>query len=149
MNTSYSEFLVTHPPLFSGGKDPLEADDWLRTTESKFSLLHCTEYQKTIYADQQLRGPAGVWWASYTAALLADHHVLRRALVRRAAPSRAAQAEAGPASHARCAPGRASAVGVGRMHCATRPSADSAQWHLIIFLYFLDIFNSLQIQKFV
>jgi hypothetical protein len=46
MNTSYSEFLVTHPPLFSGGKDPLEADDWLHTTESKFSLLHCTEYQK-------------------------------------------------------------------------------------------------------
>jgi hypothetical protein len=75
MNTSYSEFLATHPPLFSGGKDPLEADDWLRTTESKFSLLHCTEYQKTLYAAQQLRGPAGAWWASYTAALPADHHV--------------------------------------------------------------------------
>jgi hypothetical protein len=75
MNTSYSEFLATHPPLFSRGKDPLEADDWLRTTESKFSLLHCTEYQKTLYVAQQLRGPAGAWWASYTAALLADHHV--------------------------------------------------------------------------
>jgi hypothetical protein len=33
-------------------KDPLEADDWLRTTESKFSLLHCTEYEKTLYAAQ-------------------------------------------------------------------------------------------------
>jgi hypothetical protein len=75
MNMSYSEFLVTHPPLFSGGKDPLEADDWLRTTESKFSLLHCTEYQKALYAAQQLRGPTGTWWASYTAALPADHHV--------------------------------------------------------------------------
>jgi hypothetical protein len=75
MNTSYSEFLATHPPLFSGGKDPLEADDWPRTTESKFSLLHCTEYQKTLYAAQQLRGPAGAWWTSYTAALPADHHV--------------------------------------------------------------------------
>jgi hypothetical protein len=42
MNTSYSEFLAAHPSLFSGGKDPLEADDWLRTTESKFSLLHYT-----------------------------------------------------------------------------------------------------------
>jgi hypothetical protein len=52
MNTSYSEFLATHPPLFSRGKDPLEADDWLRITESKFSLLHCTEYQKTLYAAQ-------------------------------------------------------------------------------------------------
>jgi hypothetical protein len=75
MNMSYSEFLVTHPPLFSGGKDPLEADDWLCTTESKFNLLHCTEYQKTLYAALQLRGPAGAWWASYTAALPADHHV--------------------------------------------------------------------------
>jgi hypothetical protein len=76
MNTSYSEFLATHPPLFSGGRDPLEADDWLRTIESKFSLLNCTEYQKTMYAAQQLRGPAGASWASYTATLPADHHVL-------------------------------------------------------------------------
>jgi hypothetical protein len=75
MNTSYSEFLVKHPPLFSGGKDLLEADDWLCITESKFRLLHCTEYQKTLYAAKQLRGPAGAWWASYTAALPADHHV--------------------------------------------------------------------------
>jgi hypothetical protein len=75
MNTSYSEFMPTHPPLFCGGKDPLEADDWLRTTELKFNLLHCTQYQKTLYAAQQLRGLAGAWWASYTAALPADLHV--------------------------------------------------------------------------
>jgi hypothetical protein len=75
MNMSYSEFLVTHPPLLSGEKDPLEVDDWLCTTESMFILLHCIEYQNTMYATQQLRGPAGVWWASYTTALPADHHV--------------------------------------------------------------------------
>jgi hypothetical protein len=75
MNMSYSEFLSTHLPLFSGAKDPLEADDWLCTTESKFGLLHCTEYQKTPYAAHQLRGSAGAWWASYIAALLADYHV--------------------------------------------------------------------------
>jgi hypothetical protein len=50
MNTSYLELLSTHLPLFSGAKDPLDADDWLRTTESKFGLLHCTEYQKSLYA---------------------------------------------------------------------------------------------------
>jgi hypothetical protein len=50
MNMSYLEFLATHPPLFSGGKDPLEAEDWLHTIESKFSLLYYTEYQKTLYA---------------------------------------------------------------------------------------------------
>jgi hypothetical protein len=38
------DFLVTHPPVFSGAKDPLEADDWLRTTKSKLGLLHYTEY---------------------------------------------------------------------------------------------------------
>jgi hypothetical protein len=75
MNTSYSDFLVTHPLIFSGVKDPLEADDWLCTTESKFSLLHCTEYQKMMYAAQWLRGLARAWWASYTAALPVDHHV--------------------------------------------------------------------------
>ena len=75
MNTSYSDFLATHPPLFSGAKNPLEADDWLRTTESKFGLLHCTEYQKTLYAAQQLRGSVRAWWASYTATLPADHQV--------------------------------------------------------------------------
>jgi hypothetical protein len=72
---SYSEFLVTHPPHLSGGKDPLEADDWLRTIESTFSMLHCIEYQKTLHAAQQLRGLAGAWWASYISALPADHHV--------------------------------------------------------------------------
>jgi hypothetical protein len=59
---SYSEFLSTHLPLFSGAKDPIEADDWLCTTESMFGLLHCIEYQKTLYAAQQLKaqqGPGG------------------------------------------------------------------------------------------
>jgi hypothetical protein len=56
MNTSYSEFLSTHPPLFSGAKDPLEADDWLHTTKSKIGPLHYTDYQKTLYAAQQGSG---------------------------------------------------------------------------------------------
>jgi hypothetical protein len=43
--------------------------------ESKFGLLHCTKYQKTLYAAQQLRGAAGAWWASYTATLPVEHHV--------------------------------------------------------------------------
>jgi hypothetical protein len=48
MNTLYSDFLATHLPLFFRVKDPLEANDWLYTTELKFGLLHCIEYQKTI-----------------------------------------------------------------------------------------------------
>jgi hypothetical protein len=71
----YSDFLATHPPVFADATDPVEVDSWLRTIESKFGLLHCTEYQKTLYTIQQLRGSAGAWWASYIAALPADHQV--------------------------------------------------------------------------
>jgi hypothetical protein len=38
-----------------------------------FGLLHCTEYHKTLYAAQQLRGLARVWWATYTTTLPVDH----------------------------------------------------------------------------
>jgi hypothetical protein len=74
-DSSYSYFLATHPPVFANATEPLEVDSWLRTTESKFGLLHCTECQKTLYAVQQLRGAAGAWWASYIATLPNDHCV--------------------------------------------------------------------------
>jgi hypothetical protein len=41
-----------------------------------FGLLHCTEYQKILYTTQQLKGSARARWATYTAALPADHYVL-------------------------------------------------------------------------
>jgi hypothetical protein len=53
----------------------LEEDNWIHTTESKFRLLHCTEYQKTLYIAQQLRGSVGAWWAFYITVLPVDHHV--------------------------------------------------------------------------
>jgi hypothetical protein len=51
-DSSYSNFLATHLPVFVNAIDLLEADSWLRTTGSKFGLLHCTEYQKTLYTVQ-------------------------------------------------------------------------------------------------
>jgi hypothetical protein len=74
-NSSYSDFLATHLLVFADATDHLEADGWLHTTESKFGLLCYIEYQKTLYAVQQLRGAAGAWWASYIATLPDDHHV--------------------------------------------------------------------------
>jgi hypothetical protein len=74
-DSSYLDFLATHPPVFADVTDPLEMDCWLCTMESMFGLLHCTEYQKTLYIAQQLRGVAGAWWASYIATLPDDHHV--------------------------------------------------------------------------
>jgi hypothetical protein len=74
-DSSYSDFLATHPPVFADVTDPLEVDSWLRTTEYKFGLLHHTEYQKTLYTAQQLRGLVGAWWASYIIALPTDRDV--------------------------------------------------------------------------
>jgi hypothetical protein len=39
----YLDFFATHPLVFADATDPLEADSWLRTTESKFGLLHYIE----------------------------------------------------------------------------------------------------------
>jgi hypothetical protein len=67
--SSYLDFLATQPPEFTETIDPLEANHWLRVTESKFRLLHCSVFQKTLFAAQQLRGSASAWWATYTAAI--------------------------------------------------------------------------------
>jgi hypothetical protein len=75
MDSSYTDFLVTHPPTFVEAADPLEADNWLHITESKFGLMHCTDFQKTLYMVQQLRGSASAWWANFTATLQDDHQV--------------------------------------------------------------------------
>jgi hypothetical protein len=36
--------------------------------EQKFDLINCTDYQKPVFAAQQLRGAAGAWWANLLAA---------------------------------------------------------------------------------
>jgi hypothetical protein len=73
--TTYSDFAATHPPLFIEAGEPLEADHWLRVSESMFGLLRCTEVQKTLFAMQQLRGDASAWWANYIATRPADYQV--------------------------------------------------------------------------
>jgi hypothetical protein len=53
-DSSYSDFLATHLPVFADATDPIDEDNWLRRTESKFGLVHYMEFQKTLYAMQQL-----------------------------------------------------------------------------------------------
>jgi hypothetical protein len=50
--SSYFDFLATQPPEFADAMDPLEANNWLRVTKSKFGLLDCTELQKTLFVAQ-------------------------------------------------------------------------------------------------
>jgi hypothetical protein len=73
--TTYSDFVATHPPLFTEAGEPLEADNWLRVMESKFGLLRCTKVQKTLFTAQQLWGDASAWWANCTATRPADYQV--------------------------------------------------------------------------
>ena len=61
---TYVDFTNTRPPVFTKADEPLEADDWLRTMEQKFDLIPCTEFQKPVFATQQLRGAAGAWYAT-------------------------------------------------------------------------------------
>jgi hypothetical protein len=63
--TSYLDFSETRPPLFVKAEDPLEADEWIRVIEQKFGLLRCSETQKSLFAAQQLRGPASTWWGNF------------------------------------------------------------------------------------
>ena len=73
--TTYADFQATRPPIFTVAEDPLEADDWLRVTESKFGLLQCSDHQKPLFAAQQLRGAASAWWANFMATQPAGHRV--------------------------------------------------------------------------
>jgi hypothetical protein len=61
------DFTDTRPLVFSKADEPLAADDWLRTMEQKFELIQCMEYQKPMFAAQQLRGAAWAWWANLVA----------------------------------------------------------------------------------
>ena len=49
--STFAEFLGTQPPLFAKIEDPLDADAWLHTIESKFALLvnNCSEANKAKF----------------------------------------------------------------------------------------------------
>jgi hypothetical protein len=64
-NSSYQEFLGTHPPMFTQAEEPLQADEWLNTIEQKLRLLRCTD-------QHQLQGVAGMCWADYLSTLPKD-----------------------------------------------------------------------------
>src|SRR6185312_470193 len=46
----YQEFLGTQPPLFHKANEPLEADSWLKTIVSKFTLYPYNDNDKASFA---------------------------------------------------------------------------------------------------
>jgi hypothetical protein len=73
--SSYFDFLATQLLEFTKTIYLLQANHWFRVTESKFGLLHCSKYQKTLFTAQQLRGSASAWCATYTSSIQDNHQV--------------------------------------------------------------------------
>jgi hypothetical protein len=76
-SAGYQDFLSTQPPLLHKADELLDVDAWLRTIESKFALLSapCSDTNKALFAAQQLRGTARIWWDHYYAMQPAGHVV--------------------------------------------------------------------------
>jgi hypothetical protein len=76
-SAGYQDFLSTQPPLFHKTDEPLDADAWLCTIDSKFALLSapCSDANKALFAAQQLRSTAHIWWDHYYTMQPAGHVV--------------------------------------------------------------------------
>jgi hypothetical protein len=76
-SASYQDFLSTQPPLFHKADEPLDADAWLCTIESKFALLSAprSDENKALFTAQQLRSTARIWWDHYYSMQPAGHVV--------------------------------------------------------------------------
>ncbi|KAK1641992.1 hypothetical protein QYE76_059797 [Lolium multiflorum] len=69
------DFIRALPPVFTHPKEPLDADDWLRTIERKFNALHVPPGERVNFATYQLEGAAGVWWEGFLALQVPGHDV--------------------------------------------------------------------------
>jgi hypothetical protein len=79
-SANYQDFLSTQPPLFHKADEPLDADAWLCTIESKFALLSapCSDENKALPAYGGIINamqPTGhvITWDEFWAAFRAHH----------------------------------------------------------------------------
>jgi hypothetical protein len=54
-------FIHLKAPTFSYSDEPLDADDWLRVTETKLDLIVYTDEECVAIAAHQLEGPTKSW----------------------------------------------------------------------------------------
>ncbi|XP_057958445.1 uncharacterized protein LOC131151210 [Malania oleifera] len=52
------------PPSFSGGADPLVAENWVQDIEDMLAVLSCIDEQKVLFAMFKLTGEVKHWWRS-------------------------------------------------------------------------------------
>jgi hypothetical protein len=48
------EFLRTRPTTFSQAKDPMAAEDWLRSIEKKLEIAQCTDQEKVLFCSTSI-----------------------------------------------------------------------------------------------
>src|SRR3954471_13381408 len=72
------DFQNTNPPVFLQTKEPLDAEDWLRTMENNLTVSTVGNNEKVLYATQSLTGTARSWWEG-VCARLPEGQVLTRA----------------------------------------------------------------------
>jgi hypothetical protein len=59
------KFWRTCPTTFSQAKDPMEAEDWLKSIQKKLEIAQCTDWEKVLFAAHQLFGTIVDWWETY------------------------------------------------------------------------------------
>jgi hypothetical protein len=45
--------------------EPMDVDDWLKTTEKKLKIVQCNNREKVLLASHQLVGSIANWWDAY------------------------------------------------------------------------------------
>ena len=61
--SNLQRFRVHHPPICTGGGDPMVADHWFMQVEKVLEAMEITSYTTKIrLAAFQLEGEAQVWW---------------------------------------------------------------------------------------
>jgi hypothetical protein len=46
-------------------KDPMEAEDWLKSVEKNLEIAQCTDQEKVLFTAHQLFGTTAEWWEMY------------------------------------------------------------------------------------
>jgi hypothetical protein len=65
MKDMLGDFQFTKPPTFSHSTDPMDADDWLKSTEKKLQVVQCNYHEKVLLVSHGLFGPTTNWWDAY------------------------------------------------------------------------------------
>jgi hypothetical protein len=58
----YQSFGRHDPPTFSGGRDPMVAEEWLDQLEVIFRVIRSFDQEKVDLATYRLKGEASQWW---------------------------------------------------------------------------------------